>query len=173
MSGVSMDMSIEDAAVLAGFDALAALTHNMMPVMDDIGASMVISTQARFETGIGPDGVPWEPSARAEEVNGQTLVDSARLVQSITHEPSPMGVVWGTDVIYGRVHQTGETITAKGGGALRFKLPGGGYATVNSVTIPARPFLGVDAGDDEVIAGAFIDAIHDAFNAGSSFGGAP
>jgi len=172
MSGVSMKMSIDDAVVLAGFEALLGLSRNMMPVMDDIGASMVVSTQGRFESGVGPDGVAWAPSLRAKEVNGQTLVDTARLVQSITHEASPTDVVWGTDVIYGRVHQTGETITAKGGGALRFKSPGGGFVTVNSVTIPARPFLGVDAQDDVAIDGAFLDAIGAAFGAGSSFGGA-
>lgn len=164
MSGVSMDMSIDDAAVLAGLDALTDLARDQFEVMDEVGASMVISTQQRFELGIGPDGTPWEPSARAEEVGGQTLIESARLVQSITHDAEPTAVSWGTDVIYGLPHQEGMTIEAKGGGSLRFRLPGGGFASVSSVELPARPFLGVNEDDETLIGDIYVDAVLDRFN---------
>lgn len=170
MTGVSMELSIDDAAVLAGLDALTDFSRDQFEVMDDVGASMVISTQQRFELGVGPDGTPWKPSARAEEVGGQTLIESARLVQSITHEPGPSDVVWGTDVIYALPHQEGMTIHAKGGGSLRFRLPGGGFANVSSVDLPARPFLGVNDEDDALIGELFIEAILDRYN--SAPGGA-
>lgn len=46
----------------------------------------------------------------------------------------------GTDVIYGRIHELGGTITPKNGPYLKFQIDGR-WMSVKSVTIPARPFL--------------------------------
>lgn len=56
----------------------------------------------------------------------------------------PAGVEgrWGSqNVRYALIHELGGTITAKTAKALAIPLPDGGVAFVQSVTIPARPYL--------------------------------
>lgn len=49
---------------------------------------------------------------------------------------------WGArDVVYARIHELGGTIRPKTAKALAVPLPEGGIALVQSVTIPARPYL--------------------------------
>lgn len=49
---------------------------------------------------------------------------------------------WGVqDVLYARMMETGGTIVPKVAKALAVPLPEGGIALVQSVTIPARPYL--------------------------------
>ena len=65
-------------------------------------------------------------------------------------------------MIYGGIHQTGGTIVPKNGKALMFRLPGGDWATVGKVTIPARPYLGLSAKDrDDLTATtvSYFDAV--------------
>ncbi|MDO8838020.1 MAG: phage virion morphogenesis protein [Parvibaculum sp.] len=162
-TGLKMSLTLEDAAALAGLEAMALASRDMTPAMEDIGLGRVTSTQRRFDTGIGPDGVPWPVSMRAAEEGGLTLVDSARLYGSITFEAGPQDVAWGTDVAYAGVHQDGATIEAKGGGYMKFSLPGGGFAQVRSVTIPARPFMGFDEEDAQDSIAALSAFVTDAF----------
>lgn len=132
----------------------AALARARSPrgLMDDIGAQLVKSTKARFQTNAGPDGGPWPQSLRARMLGGPTLVQRGRLRDSVTHEASDSSVAVGTNAIYAAIHQLGGKITAKTAKGLHFRLPGGlGARTVQSVTIPARPFLGVSAEDEGVI----------------------
>lgn len=139
-------------AAIAALAAAGAFAEDMTPATDQIGAAMVTSTQMRFEQQAGPGGSPWPPSLRARLEGGITLTDSGRLAQSITHQADAAGVEWGTDVLYAGIHQFGGTIVPKSAGALHFKLPGKlGWRFAGSVTIPARPFLGVDAEDEAEI----------------------
>ena len=139
---------------LAPFQArLAELLErsgDLSPLMDRIGQALESSTVQRFEDEEAPDGSRWEPSLRAKETGGKTLTLSARLKQSITHRASATQVEIGTNVIYAGVHQGGATI--RGNPLLKFKLPGGlGFRSAAEVVIPARPFLGVSADDQDEI----------------------
>ena len=78
---------------------------------------------------------------------GKILSDSGRLGDSITHIAGPNSVEVGTNVIYAGIHQTGGIIQAKAGYALAFAFPGGGFAVVEDVSIPARPYLGISTED--------------------------
>lgn len=132
--------------------SVAELAEDPVDFFDVVGAALVASTQFRFEEERDPDGDPWPPSMRAIVENGRTLTDTARLLQSITHEADSRGVSVGTDVIYAGVHQFGAIIRAKNAPKLAYQLPGGlGWRRVDSVKIPARPFLGVDAEDAQEI----------------------
>ena len=58
--------------------------------------------------------------------------------------PETNGVkgTWGVrDVVDGRIHELGGTIVPVNAEALAIPLPEGGIAFVQSVTIPARPYL--------------------------------
>lgn len=137
---------------LAALGAALARTRSPRGLMDRIGAEMAASTKERFEEQKGPAGGPWPPSIRARMLGGRTLIERGRLVESITHSASDSSVAIGTNVIYAAIHQMGGKITAKTAKGLHFRLPGGlGSRTVKSVTIPARPFLGLSGEDEGVI----------------------
>ena len=114
--------------------------------MDEIGAMLVTSTRMRFSRAVGPDGRAWPPSIRAATTGGQTLIDTGRLSDSITHVFDKTSVTIGTNVIYASVHQFGATIRAKRQRFLTFRV-GGRWARKRQVTIPPRPFLGPDGED--------------------------
>lgn len=145
MSGIALALSLEADSAISGFERLAALGANPSHQLDLIGAALEDSTLERFETNIAPDGTPWKPSERATLQNGQTLVDSARLRDSIGYEVTGDELSLGTNVIYAAIHQ------------------GGGKAGRNkSVELPARPFLGVSDQDqlsiDDIWGAAIADA---------------
>lgn len=145
MTGVRVELRADEAlGVLA---AALAKARNPRGLYDAIGLSLVTSTQRRFEQERGPDGSPWPPSIRAQLEGGRTLFETGRLSNSITHEATDQGVAVGTNVLYGAIHQFGGTIRPVAGNALKFRI-GGKFVTVASVTIPARPFLGIDAEDE-------------------------
>ena len=118
-------------------DMAAVLQKNPEAAFDEVGQILAASTVLRFERGAGPDGEPWEPSRRALEEGGQTLVDSARLRNSITHVASADGVDVGTNVLYAAIHQFGSGDLEK------------------PKNIPARPFLGLDDDDADAVVGVF------------------
>jgi phage gpG-like protein len=143
-----------DRAFEAALGGLVAGFDNLEPLAEIFGVYLESSTIERFETETAPDGSTWDKSIRAKETGGQTLTDSSRLRSSIHAEPANGSVRWGSNKIYARMMNDGGTIRAKGGGRLTFKLPGGlGFRSMKEVTIPARPFLGINAEDEaELIA---------------------
>lgn len=118
---------------------------------DAIGQMLITSTQHRFEDERGPDGNPWPKSIRVLVEGGNTLRDSGDLYRSISKELLANGVAVGTNKISAAIHQFGGTITAKTDAGLMFKI-GGNFIRKHSVTIPARPFLGIDRDDEAEIA---------------------
>lgn len=144
-------ITVDDAEVQAALAEASRRAADLTPLMDRIGAALVSSTQRRFEAQAGPDGVPWRRSLRATAGLGQTLLDSGRLRQSITHRAERDQVDVGTNVLYAAVHQFGATIRAKTGRGLRFRV-GDRWVTKRQVTIPPRRFLGLDDEDrDEIV----------------------
>jgi phage virion morphogenesis protein len=149
---------------IAELSAIAARLKNPQPMYDEIGSYLVVKTQNRFDTGTAPGGSKWPASLRAKNFGGKTLVDSARLYQSITHNASANGVEVGSNVEYAAIHQFGGTIYAKTEKGLNWRYNKSGankpsWARKMSVTIPARPFLGIDAEDQTeiiVIAESYI-----------------
>jgi len=122
-------------------DRYAARVTDLTPLMDDIGAMLVASTQDRFEKGVDPEGKTWKVSGRVAKAQGnaQTLVDSGLLLSSVHHEPHPDSVEVGTNMIYAAIHQNG-----------------GQAGRGRAVTIPARPFLGLST-DDKTEIGHIVD----------------
>lgn len=142
-------ITIDDQAVQGVFARLVAMGDDLTPVMTSVGAQLRQHVDERFEDERGPGGTPWPKSWRARTRGGQTLTDTARLRQSITFNAGRNQVEIGTNVAYAPVHQFGATIRAKTAKGLVFRIGGGpqGWRRVKQVTIPARPFLGLDAED--------------------------
>lgn len=150
MTGVRIEVTDREAA--QGLGRIAAAGGDLRPTLRAIGARLVANTLQRFEDQRGPDGVPWKRSRRAVQQNGQTLVDTGRLRTSITFRAADASVEVGTNVVYAAIHQFGGTIRPKKGKFLKFRVPGGGFRQVRSVTLPARPFIGFSAEDREDVA---------------------
>lgn len=147
-----------DRAFEAALGGLIAGFDNTEPLAERFGVYLESATIERFDTETAPDGTPWEKSIRAKEEGGQTLTDSSQLRSSIHSEPANGSVRWGSNKIYARIHNDGGTIRAKSGGRLTFRLPGGlGFRSVDEVTIPARPFLGINAEDEAELLALAVD----------------
>jgi phage virion morphogenesis protein len=131
----------------------------------EIGEALVSSVRTRFRKETGPDGRKWPKSHRAETDQGQTLTDTARLKNSISARAQADGVEVGTNLIYAGVHQGDDgkdvKITAKRSKFLRFRA-GGSWAMKKSVTIPARPFIGISQDDLKEIQEILNDRIEEA-----------
>ena len=139
-----------DRAQLGGasavLDRLSKALRDLTHVMDAIGAYAVSSTQRRFETKIAPDGTPWKPSIRVLLFGGETMKLSGQLKASIAHAPGRDQVEIGSNKVYAGIQQLGGTIHARNADNLTFRI-GPRWISKPSVTIPARPFLGLDDRD--------------------------
>jgi len=170
MTGALMKVELTDQELaLSALGDLIARTGNPTSLFENIGLSLVTSTQHRFDTGTAVDGSPWPPSLRVIAHGGKTLVLSARLYRSITFQASPSGVEIGTNVIYAAIHQFGGTInqsarqqtlhfkTLKTTGQARFSKAKGATSSkqvsvgARAIVMPARPFIGLDDDDDAAI----------------------
>jgi phage virion morphogenesis protein len=145
MPSVSVD--VDTGPVQAMLGELLEKMADLTPVMQEIGEIIVTQSAEAFEQG-GLPGHKWPESARVKASGGQTLVDSARLKNSITARASGNKVEVGTNVVYAAIHQFGgktspRTIRPKNKKALFW--PGASHPVMSvrhpGSTIPARPFL--------------------------------
>lgn len=134
------------------FGKVKAFGADPTELLDIWGGLLEASTRRRFDTGIGVGGIPWPVSRRAAHDGGKTLVDKGNLESSIRFETRPGQLEVGVDGVgasskHAASHQFGVTIYPVTATALKFKLPDGSFRTVDHVTIPARPFVGMDDED--------------------------
>ena len=127
---------------------LAALAERFLFVRihKRIAAYGVSSTQARFRSETDPQGKRWIPSLRAILEGGQTLTDTARLRKSITGKATAARAMWGTNVVYARRHNYGDSI-------VRGSRAGG---------MPRRQFMGLNREDEAEILEIIEDALKEA-----------
>ena len=130
----------------------------------DISDILVVNTQKRIQTGIGTDDKPWQKSWRAQVQGGQTLRDTGRLHNSIFARVSGNKISIGTNVVYAPLMHFGGVIRPKSGDNLKFKTPLGGWVQLKSVTIPARPYLGISVDDSQEILFEIEEYLMEALN---------
>jgi phage virion morphogenesis protein len=105
-------------------------------------------TRKRIESGgPGPDGEAWPPNQAGTPILFQT---GRHLHDSIASSSSGDGGEWGAAWEFAHVHQYGATIKPKDAEQLSFMI-GDKRVFAKSVTIPARPFVGVSADDAQEI----------------------
>jgi phage gpG-like protein len=110
---------------------------NTQPVMRALGEIIRNDTMDSFESKTSPFGQSWKPSEH-------NLRDSGRLASFNVSSTKYTANVY-TSVAYGAIHQFGGTIKPKNGKYLMFKGKDSRFAKVTQVTIPARPFMPVNA----------------------------
>jgi len=146
------------------FEQLERALEDPQDMLEEVGLAMVYSTQKRFDEGISPDGVPWEPpseltkSTRLGKKGGENaLQDRGELAASISHFVEGDNVHWGSGLVYARIHQEGGTIRAKDAPALTIPLhPAArrvGYRRLKEhglFRLPGQPVLALPGKDGAV-----------------------
>ncbi|MCC3246142.1 phage virion morphogenesis protein [Methylocystis sp. WRRC1] len=144
-----MDIGVRieiDMADLARVNALVTrLTEfdagELVAEIVDLGENQ---TRKRIESGgPGPDGEAWPPNLTGTPILMRT---GDHLRYYVASSSSGSSGEWGDSWEFAHVHQDGATITPKNAERLAFML-GPKRVFAKSVTIPARPFVGVSADD--------------------------
>lgn len=142
-------IQVDDENARKALAELARLIDNQEPALRDIGAYLERSHDERFAAGEAPDGSKWAPLSESYRAikpqhRDKVLVLEGHLRDSLHYQIEGDGLLFGTDRVYGAVHQfdaeKGSFGTTKRGSP----IPWG--------DIPARPFLGLSDADREEIA---------------------
>jgi len=128
MAGITV--TVDDHEIRKALKRLAAVTGDLKPVFRDIGEALLLSTRERFEQEKDPDGKAWHelsPAYLAEKPYNQDkiLVLDGHLMDSIHCAAYEKLLTLGTNDIKAATHQLGRG------------------------NIPARPFMGLSADDEQ------------------------
>ena len=127
------------------------IMRSMKPYWQLVGQYVQRKTiKERFDKEQAPDGQKWKPHSemtkamrlrRNQSGNMKILQDNGELRRSIQYEAGDNYVKVGSVLKYARVHQFGATIkvSKKQRGYLHHR----GFHVGKTITIPARPFLGI------------------------------
>jgi phage virion morphogenesis protein len=142
-------ISIDTTAISQALSGLSKAVDDMTPIMRQLGNDLAAITEQNFDSEGARIAAKWKPSRRAIEQKGQTLRKDGHLVASISvggpdhvQEVGPNYVFVGTNVVYAAIHQLG-----------------GQAGRGRKVTIPARPFFGLNAQDEQDIAETIAKAL--------------
>jgi phage gpG-like protein len=155
MGGVTINVEIKDEAVRQLFADIQGRLRDLSPALKIIGEIVRTSIAENFLAGGRPTA--WKPSIRSSMSGGNTLIDTKILMNSLTVKPIDNDTVAvGTTVDYAAIHQFGGTISAINAKYLKFMRGGKGtpWASKQSVTIPARPFMMIQDRDWQTMAAA-------------------
>jgi phage virion morphogenesis protein len=154
-SALLLTLEVRDEQALAGLAKLRAGLHARTGLLNTLGETLVESTKQRIrDGGPAPDGTPWKPlqpltlELKQNKDRG-ILWDSGMLKDTLAFDlEGDEAVAIGSMMVYARIHQEGGTIKPKEG-RKALNVPGRGLR--KSVTIPARPYLGVSAADKTIL----------------------
>ncbi|EIJ33322.1 phage virion morphogenesis protein [Thiothrix nivea] len=167
--GAVIAIDIDTSSLQEGFNRLLTAVQDLTPVMQAIGLKLVENTQERFLSNVSPDGDKWkERKYETDDTKGRKILTGhgPHLRNSITYRASAHQVEVGTNLVYAAIHQFGgktspHKIAAKRGKSLAFGVnpnakKKGDPWLVKSVNhpgskMPARPFLGLSADDEQDI----------------------
>jgi phage gpG-like protein len=116
-------------------------------LMEGIGRLVQGQTRRRIETEkTSPAGAAWKPNRAGTSI----LYRSGALARSIDYAAADDSVQVGSALVYAGVHQGGAVIVPKTATRLVFHA-GGRLVFAMKVTIPARPFVGLSADNQNEI----------------------
>jgi len=160
---VSVKYTIKDMQAKTAIKQAARRLSEPEKALKECGLVLLRSIAKNFKAGGRP--VRWQKSGRALREGGKTLVDTARLKNSMTMRVLRWILTVGTNIIYARIHQLGgkldKNVTVrqhyryitqafgkpiKGRKALVKQ-----HQRQQDMYIPARPFLMVQQGDMRVM----------------------
>ena len=157
-----IELEINDAQISAAFRSLEAGLSDMSGLMDEIGQTMVLSTKARMQAGISPDGTPFAPrsavtlaryAAEGRKFGPKPLWLTGAMRQNVAHSAGPDHVSWGSNAIQAAVMHFGAEQGEFGAAIGRTRPSEKRAKSLDYFTpipwgrIPARPFLGLSEQD--------------------------
>jgi phage virion morphogenesis protein len=175
MSGIRL--LLDERPLLAMLGQLQRAAEDPRRAYDAIGAYLVTATQRRFERETGPDGRRWQKLSprtanrrigRSRRGYDHILRVRNRLYQSIVYEAADNQVAVGTNLVYAAIQQLGGSVIiperdqdihlSTGKGRRRFVRASAKrmetrrvHIGAHTITIPARPYLGIDQEDEAQI----------------------
>ncbi|MDO4706717.1 phage virion morphogenesis protein [Vandammella animalimorsus] len=148
-----LTIKYQGQAVQTALGKLIAALDNPQPMLHKIGREMAESTMRRFPAAKAPDGTPWAPKGELAQrksprtkhkpLQGETLA----LATGIIHQVRGQTIEIGSAQEYAAVHQFG----AAQGSLWQGRDKRGRRAQSPWGDIPARPYLGINAGDEQTI----------------------
>ena len=152
---ITIKTTIKDMEMKAAVKGLSDRLSRPQKPLKECGLVLLRSISKTFKAGGRP--VRWRPSKRAQFTGGKTLIDTARLMRSITMKVTGKTLAVGTNVKYAAMHQLGGKVPArvilpKRAKALRWIDKAGNVRFAKKVSIPgfdmpARPFLVIQDAD--------------------------
>jgi len=121
------------------------------------GIARLVQEQTRHRIEVEkttPEGEAWKENWKGSSI----LYESGALTHSIDYVAGEEMAEVGSGLVYARVHQEGGTIRPKSARALFFHM-GNHLVQVQSVTIPARRYLGLSADNQSEIVKAAEDFV--------------
>lgn len=111
MTGARIE--VDDAAVLAALDRLAAIDDDLRPLWQTIGEILVSSTKERFRTETDPVGLPWAPLSQpyaSRKKGAGILKETGQLAWSIVWQLAGDTLLVGTNRPHAETHQFGAHV---------------------------------------------------------------
>lgn len=145
MTGVNIEFNIQDA--LDAVIAIESSLDNTTELFNHIGEVLLDIHAERFNAQESPDGIPWQELSpwykeSKPKQKDKILTIDGTLRSTLRWQIEGNTLLFGTNLIYGAIHQYGGTIKPVTAKALNV-----GGRPVKQVVIPARPWLGVSAQD--------------------------
>jgi phage gpG-like protein len=174
---------ITDDGLAEGLRRAVRAAEDFTPAMAAIATLMRTEVDDRFDEERGPDAAPWLPSLRARLHGGKTLQNKGvnggllgSLLGSATSDAT--SAVIGTNLVYAAIHQRGfrgkvpvpaheRTVRQAFGKPLAKPVRATVKAHDRAVDLPARPFLGFSAYEQDEIPRILADHLETAFGSAS------
>lgn len=148
MAGVRYSVRVNDAEVQEALNQLIKRGTDLTPAMANIGEELLISHDQRFRDQKSPDGIPWAPLSEATKSLKSKNVDTILVLNhvlsgTLNYQASSDNLLFGSPLEYAATHQFGRTTSPN--------------SMIPNKEIPARPFLGVDESDRDMILDTLSD----------------
>lgn len=143
MAGISMEIKINDTGVEKELNRLLAKMKSPIGFYKNVGEHIQKVTPERFENEEAPDGSKWEGlspvtiKSRLRRNGNSPLTiyrETGDFFSSINYQASDDNFKWGSNDVRARIFQLGGE-TGRG----------------NSVTLPARPYIGLSSDDENEV----------------------
>lgn len=148
MAGARFSVGFDATAARAGLGSLLQGIERPAPLLAELGEYVLRTTRDRFKTQTAPDGTAWaalQPWYQKEKRRNKSRIltlNGYLRGQMAVQMVGERAVEVGSNLPYAAVHQFGAVIRPRTAKVLLFR----GHAA-KSVTIPARPFLGLSDED--------------------------
>ena len=150
-----LKITLNDNQAIQKLTGIASQLQHPRKLYGLLGETLKKIHAARFEAEVEPTGKRWQalsPRTKALKAkrgkSTKILRQDGYLADRTAYNYDDKGVEFGSDAKYARLHQFGGVIRPKKGKRLKF---GKGSNTVyaKQSKIPARPWLGVNAQDEQ------------------------